>query len=169
VLVALVAVALLRRPPPLPDRRGLAASALGGVILGAATGALQRGAAPALGAATIPNWIGAALFLLAEEVIFRGVLQRSLEQDLALSASMAEPWPAKTTAAKAKAKARLAAGVLTAALGIVTLAMTTGLSTGRVGLMISLQVVATLVRGVTGRVSAAWIARLTGLAVCTFL
>jgi len=36
-------------------------------------------------------------------------------------------------------------------------------------LMISLQVVATLVRGITGRVSAAWIVRLTGLTVCSFL
>ncbi len=165
-LLALVALALLRRAPPQPERRGLAVSAIGGAILGAATGAFQRGATPGFLAATIPTWIGAALFLLAEEVIFRGVLQRSLEQDLAPSASR----PAQErTPTRTPWKARAAAGALTAALGIVALAMTTGLSTGLTGLMISLQVVATLVRGVTGRVSAAWIARLTGLAVCTFL
>jgi hypothetical protein len=168
VLIALVALALLRRAPPPPNRRGLAESALGGVALGAVTGAVvgaltgafRHGAAPAFFGATIPYWMGAALFLLAEEVIFRGVLQRSLEQDLAPSVTTPEPYPWK---------ARLAAGVLTATLGIVALAMTTGLSTGRAGLMISLQVVATLVRGVTGRVSASVLVRLTGLAVCTFL
>jgi hypothetical protein len=168
VLVALVALALLRRAPPLPERRGLAASAVAGAFLGAAVGAFQRGAGPAFGGTTIAYWIGAALFVLAEEVIFRGVVQRSLELDLAPSVSTPSPghW-----------KARLAAGAVTAALGIVALAMTmgmstgttTGLSTGRAGLMISLQVAATLVRGVTGRVSASALARVTGLAVCTFL
>ena len=166
VLLALVALALLRRAPPLPHRRGLAASAIGGAILGAATGALQRGAAPAFSITTVPHWIGVALFLLAEEVIFRGVLQRSLEEDLAPSVSMSSPTPSQW-------KARLAAGALTAALGIVAFAMTTRmttrLSTRLAGLMISLNIIATLVRGVTGRVSAAWLARLAGLAVCTFL
>ena len=167
----LVALALLRRAPPLPGRRGLAASALGGAIVGAATGVFQRGAAPAFLSVTIPNWLGAALFLLAEEVIFRGVLQRSLEQDLSRPASTGAPTcpTCLSNLSNLSWKARLAAGVLTAALGIVALAMTTGLSTGRAGLMLSLQVVATLVRGVTGRVSAAWIARLSALAVCTFL
>ncbi len=66
--------------------------------------------------ATLPNWIGVALFLLAEEAIFRGVLQRSLELDLAPSLSTLEPNRWKT---------RAAAGALTAALGIVALAMTT--------------------------------------------
>jgi hypothetical protein len=164
VLLGLVALALLRRAPPQLERRGLAVSAIGGAIVGAAVGAVQRRAGPAFDGTTIPYWIGAALFVLAEEIIFRGVLQRSLELDLAPSVSTLDPTRWKT---------RAAAGVLTAALGIVALAMTTGmtsgLSTGRVGLMISLQVVATLVRGVTGRVSAAWLARLAGLAVCTFL
>ena len=168
VLLGLVALALLRRAPPLPERRGLAISAIlgaiSGAVLGAATGAatgvFRRGAAPVLGDATILSWLGVALFLLAEEVIFRGVLQRSLELDLAPSVSTPEPNRWKT---------RAAAGALTAALGIVALAMTTGLSTGRAGLLISLQVVATLVRGVTGRVSASVLARLAGLAVCTFL
>ena len=158
-LLALFALALLRRAPPLPERRGLAVSALGGAILGAATGAFQRGAAPALFAAAIPHWLGAALFLLGEEIIFRGLLQRSLEQDLAPSV----PGP---TRKRTSWKTRAAAGALTAALGIVALAMTSGPLTG---LMISLQVAATLARGVTGRVSASVLVRLTGLAVCTFL
>ena len=48
VLLGLVALALLRRAPPLPERRGLAVSAIGGAILGAATGAFQRGRRPGL-------------------------------------------------------------------------------------------------------------------------
>ena len=160
VLVGLVALALLRRAPPLRERRSLAASALGGAVLGAATGAFQRGAAPAIVGAPIPTWVGAALFVMAEEVIFRGLLQRSLEQDLASSVSPTASW---------SWRARLAAGLVTAALGIVALAMTIGPSTRLTGLMISLQIVATLVRGVTGRVSASVLARLTGLAVCSFL
>ena len=160
VLVALVALALLRRAPPVPNRRGLGASAIIGVVLGAATGMFQRGAAPVFMSAMIPSWIGAALAILAEEVIFRGVLQRSLEQDLA---------PAPSAQGRNQWKVALTAAVLTAALGIVALAMTSALSTGRAALMISLQVVATLVRGGTGRVSASALARLAALGVCTFL
>ena len=160
VLLALVALMLLRRAPPVTDRRGLAVSAIAGALLGAATGALQRGAVPIFSGAAIPYWAGVALFLLAEEIIFRGVLQRSLEVGLASPAS-------------ARWKTRLAAGVLTGGLGIVALAMTTASSPGpqarTISLTISLQIVATLARVVTGRVSAAVLARLAGLAVCTFL
>lgn len=157
VLLGLVALALLRRAPAVPDRRGLAVSTIAGALLGAATGAFQRGAVPAFSGAAIPYWVGTALFVLAEEVIFRGALQRSLEEDLTLGASVSARW-----------KTRLAAGVLTGALGIVSLAVTA--PSGRLtGLTIALQLVATLARGITGRVSAAWIARLIALAVCTFL
>jgi hypothetical protein len=173
VLLGLVALALLRRAPPQRDRRGLVDSALGAALLGAATGAFQRGAAPAFVGATLPGWIGAALFLVAEEIIFRGVLQRSLELELAQPGQSPPPGRARTPGRDPPGrdpwKARVAAALLTAALGIVALAMTTGLSTRLAQLMISLQIVATLVRGVTGRVSASVLARLTGLAVCTFL
>jgi len=160
VLLALVALALVRRAPAVPDRRGLVVSTIGGALLGAAVGAFQRGAVPISSATALPYWIGTALFLLAEEIIFRGVLQRSLEEDLA--APRLPRW-----------KARLAAGLVTGALGVMALAMTTASSTGLPGRMISLtislQLAATLARGLTGRVSAAWIVRLTGLAICTFL
>ncbi len=178
VLSSLAALALLRRAPAASDRPGLAVSMIIGALLGAATGtgtgaltgAFQRGGSPPFSGAAIPYWTGAALILLAEEVIFRGVLQRSVEEDLA-STAMAH-W-----------KVRLAAGVVTGALGIVALAMTTGPATkiglpvgtkiGKIGLSVgatvSLQLAATLARGLTGRVSAAWVTRLAGLAVCTFL
>jgi hypothetical protein len=87
---------------------------------------------------------------------------KSESKSASKSASKSEPW-----------KVRLAAGVVTGALAIGTLAMTTAPSTDLAGrtilLTISLQIAATLARGVTGRVSASVLARLTGLAVCTFL
>ncbi len=156
VLVGLVALVLLRRARAVPDRRGLAVSTIAGVLLGAAVGAFHRGAVPLYAGAAIPYWLGTGLFVLAEELIFRGALQRSLEEDLA--------WPALP-----RWKVRLAAGVLTGALGIVALAMTTAASGGLMALLISLQIVAALARGLTGRVSASVLARLTALAVCTFV
>jgi membrane protease YdiL (CAAX protease family) len=158
VLLGLVALVLLRRAPPVPERRGLAVSLIAGALLGACVGAFQRGAFPNYSGAAIPYWVGIALFVVAEEVIFRGALQRSLEEELAWRLLSSPRW-----------KVRLAAGVLTGALGIVALAMTTASSTGLAAVTISLQVVAALARGMTGRVSASVVARLAALAVCTFL
>jgi membrane protease YdiL (CAAX protease family) len=158
VVLGLVALALLRRAPPVPERRGLAVSVIAGALLGACVGASHRGAFPLFSGAAIPYWIGTALFVLAEEAIFRGALQRSLEEDLA--------WPMLSSP---RWKARLAAGVLTGALGIVALALTTASPTGLAAATISLQLVAALARGMTGRVSASVVARLAALAVCTFL
>jgi len=155
VLLGLVGLVLLRRAPA-AKRRGLAASTIAAALLGAAVGALHRGSVSHFSGPAIPTWIGAALFVVAEEVIFRGALQRSLEEDLA--------WPTLSPR-----RVRLAAGVLSAALGIVALAMTTASSAGLTSLLISLQIVAALARGLTGRVSASVLARLVALAVCTFL
>jgi hypothetical protein len=162
LLAGLVALGLLRRAPPMPVRRGLAVSIIAGALLGAILGAFHRGAVPVFSGPAISFWIGTALFIVAEEVIFRGALQRSLEVDLA--------WPTSSFS-----KVRLAAAVLTAALGIVAVAMTTASPTdfqgGRraISLAISLQLAAALARAVTGRVSASAVARLVALAVCTFL
>jgi hypothetical protein len=165
VLMGLVALALLRRAPPVPGRRGLAPSAVAGLVIGivfgvfgmaiGAAGAHSGGHAPPsiLSGAPISVLVGVALSLLAEEVIFRGLLERALEQDLG-------------SPAVSFLRARVAAAVVTGALGIVALAMTTAPLTG---LTIALQIAATLTRAITGRVSAAWLARLAGVAVCAFL
>jgi len=162
VLLGLVALVLLRRAPAVPERRGLVVSLLAGALLGASVGAFQRGAVPLLAGAPLPAWVGTALFVVAEEVIFRGALQRSLEEELAGTKLPSPRW-----------KGRVAAGVLTGALGIVALALTTASPTGvearTFALAVSLQLVAALARGVTGRVSASVLARLAALAVCTFL
>ena len=163
-LLGLAALVLLRRAPPVPGRSGLALSAVEGTLLGAAAAVLSRGAGalgPVAGVAmpvvpAISFWLATALGLLAEEAIFRGLLQRALEEDLA----------SPKLGRLARGKVRLAAGALTAALGIVSLAMTNAPLTR---LTIGLQIAATLARGVTGRLSAAWLTRLAGLAVCTFL
>jgi membrane protease YdiL (CAAX protease family) len=165
VLSALVALALLRRAPPVPGRRGLALSAAAGLVVGIVSGVvgMSSGAAGVLrgdgatgamlSGAPLSVLVGVALSLLAEEVIFRGVLQRALEQDLV----------SPTVSVR---RARVAAAVVTGALAIVALAMTTAPLTR---LTIALQLAATLTRAVTGRVSAAWLARLAGVTVCAFL
>jgi hypothetical protein len=160
VLLGLAALVLLRRAPAVPDRRGLAASTIAGALLGAIVGAFHRGSVPLFPGASIPYWAGIGLFVLAEEMIFRGALARSLEEDLA--------WPALP-----RWKVRVAAGVLTGALGIVALALTTaspaGLQGRTISLAIWLQLATALARGATGRVSAAVVTRLAALAICTFL
>jgi membrane protease YdiL (CAAX protease family) len=163
VLSALVALALLRRAPPVPGRRGLVVSAAAGLVIGGvfglvlamvgAAGAFPPGARATLSGAPFSVLLTLALSLLAEEVIFRGVLQRALEQDLA-------------SPGMSIGRARGAAAVVTGALGIVALAMTTAPLTR---LTIALQIAASLSRAVTGRVSAAWLARLAGATVCAFL
>jgi hypothetical protein len=164
VILGLVALSLQRRAPAVPGRRGLVSSSAAGAVLGIvfavgagagmlgrAAGELQRGGAmrATLVGAPAGTFIGTALFLLGEELIFRGVLQRALEQDLVSPAASIR-------------RARVAASVLTIALAIIALPPLTGQA-------IALQVAATLARGITGRVSAAWLARLAGVIVCAFL
>jgi hypothetical protein len=162
IILGLVALSLQRRAPAVPGRRGLVSSsaagavlgivfAVGAGLLGGAAGELQRGSATraTLVGAPAGTLVGVALFLLAEELIFRGVLQRALEQDLVSSAASIR-------------RARVAASVLTIALALIALPPSTGQA-------IALQIAATLARGITGRVSAAWLARLAGVIVYAFL
>jgi hypothetical protein len=154
VLMGLVAFALVRRAPALPGRRSLLLSAALGLLLGT-IGALVGGR----GAAALPvrpgpsSWLAAAVFLLAEEAIFRGLLQRGLEEDLASSG-------------QARGRGRGGAALLSGALAVVAIAVTMAPLTR---LAIALTVAATAARGITGRMSAAWLARLAGLAVCALL
>ncbi len=176
IILGLVALSLLRRAPAVPGRRGLVSSSAVGAVfgvvfgavlgivfavgagagagagmLGGAGGELRRGSAmrATLVGAPAGTLVGTALFLLAEELIFRGALERALEQDLV----------SPTVSIR---RARVAASVLTIALAIIALPPLTGQA-------IALQVAATLARGITGRVSAGWLARLAGVIVCAFL
>jgi hypothetical protein len=153
VLMGLVALALTRRAPVVPGRRALPISAAIGVLLGAVAGLGGGGAASAPLRADLPAWLTAAVFLLFEEAIFRGLVERALEEDLA-----------SPTAARWRGRAM--AALLTGALAVVALAVTTAPLTR---LALALAVAATAARAITGRLSAAWMARLAGLAVCAFL
>ncbi len=150
--LGLVAAAALRRAAPPGQRPGLVVSLLVGAALGAAAAALRLGAA---GRGEMPGTPGPYLVAaaLAEEVIFRGALQRALEGDI-------------ERVIPSRARARLAAAAVTAAVAIASLAMTSAPLTP---LTIGLQIAATAARGLTGRVGAAFLTRLCALAVCAFL
>ena len=150
VLMGLVALALARRAPAVPGRRALPISAAVGALLGAVAALAGRGA---VGTEPVSSPWWTAVFLLFEEAIFRGLVQRALEQDL-------------SSPAAARWRGRAAAALITGALAVVALAVTTAPLTR---LAIALGVAATAARAVTGRLSAAWLARLAGLAVCAFL
>jgi hypothetical protein len=127
-------------------------SSLGiGVGLGALLAALRAGFG-AVGAALPPHslsaWLGLAAGLAAQEAIFRGVVQRTVEEDLA--ARGAGPW-----------RARFAAAAVAAVLGVVAVAMGDAHPTRAViAPLAAAQVAAALARALTGRLGSAWMARL---------
>jgi hypothetical protein len=156
VALGLVAAGWLRRVPPPPRRAGLLVSLAVGVALGALSGAtlLGRNAAAALqgGVPTVGGLLMVVALLLAQEMIFRGALQRALESDLAhLIPSVA--------------RTRAAAAAITAVVAIAAVALTQAPLTWHV---IAVEVALSAVRGTTGRVGAAFVARLF-MAVCAFL
>ncbi|HLK91035.1 MAG TPA: hypothetical protein VKZ18_14140 [Polyangia bacterium] len=155
LLMGVVALYSLRRAPPLAWRWALPRASLVALLLGAAAGLVGRRAGahavlPAdLGSAW--TWVGAGAALLAEEAIFRGLVQRAVEEDLGAR----ERW-----------RARLGAAVVTGVLGLATLALAGAPLTPAT---ILIPLAATAARALTGRLGAAWIARLVSLLVCAFL
>jgi hypothetical protein len=148
-----VAATWLRRVPAPARRSRAAVSLLVGAAFGMAAGALRAGPARTMTMGAPGMYLVMAALLLAEEVILRGVLQRTLERDLErLTPSLA--------------RARLSAAAITAAVGIAALALGAAPLTP---LAIGLQIAAASARGLTGRVGAAFLARLAAAAVCTFL
>jgi hypothetical protein len=151
LMLGVVALAFLRRGRPSPPWRGLAASWAIGIGVGAV-------AALALHSVTEPGpprspwmWLGLLASLAAQETIFRGVVQRSIEEDLAVHGIA--PW-----------RARGLAAAFTVLLGLVAVVLG-DLPTSRAGLLWALagQFGAALARAVTGRVGAAWAARVAGI------
>jgi hypothetical protein len=156
-VLGLVAAGWLRRVPAAPRRAGPFVSLAVGAGLGAACGAplLGRNAGAVLEGGALPSVGGLAMvvaLLVAQEMIFRGALQRALERDL-------EPLTSSV------ARARAAAGAITAAVAISAVALTPAPLTWHT---IAVEVAVTAARGTTGRVGAAFVARLC-VAVCAFL
>ena len=167
-LLGVVALVLPRRAPAVPDRRGLAASTIAGVVVAvwarSAGGVFHRGACRLLGR-------GAAELAGNRSVRRRrrghlprrpsAVTGRGPRFGRSCRAGRFVWWPAssaqrwawwRSPSRRRRRPRRRRAGAPRA-----------------ISLAISLQIVAALVRGVTGRVSASAIARLAALAVCTFL
>lgn len=151
LILGVTAVAFLRRRGKARPWRSSAASLTIGVVLGALCAASRAGLG--LARAALPShaplaWLGLAAGLAAEEAIFRGVVQRTVEEDLAARGDA--PW-----------HARLAAAAVSALLGVVSVAMSDGPPTRAVVVTIwAGQLAAALARALTGRLAPAWIARL---------
>jgi hypothetical protein len=161
VALGLIAAAWLRRAPWSTRRPGVVVSLIIGATLGVAAAALRPGGAVAAAASGSLGayLVGAALLLwqaallLGEEAMFRGALQRALETDLERNVA-------------SRARARLYAAAITAAVSIAALAMTSERLTP---FSIGVQIAATAARGLTGRLGAAFVTRLGAAALCTFL
>ncbi len=155
-----VAVSLLRRRPPAPPWRGRPSSVVIGVGLGTLV-AIVLAHLRAVGGTASPArsplvWIGVGAALAAEEAIFRGVVQRTLEEDL--EARGLRPW-----------WARVGAAAVTVVLGSIAVAMGDGHTTRALVVALAVgQVGAALARAFTGRVGAAWAARLAALVGAAF-
>jgi hypothetical protein len=143
--LGVVAAAFLRRRPPARAWRGWLTSMAAGIALGALAGVLAaaKGAGSALAPPSPLAWVGLLAGLAGEETILRGVVQRTLEEDLA--ARGAASW-----------RARFGAAAFSAALGTVTVGLTAGHFTA---LFVGGQIAAALARALTGRLGAAWMAR----------
>jgi hypothetical protein len=157
VALGLLAAGWLRRIPPPPGPAGLFVSLAFGAALGALCGAplLGRNAAAALQGGAVPtvgSLLMVAAMLLGQELIFRGALQRALERDLELVTSSV-------------ARTRAAAAAITAAVAIAAVALTPAPLTWHT---IAVEIAMTAVRGATGRVGAAFVARLC-MGICAFL
>ena len=96
-------------------------------------------------------WLGLLASLAAQETIFRGVVQRSIEEDLAVHGIAS--W-----------RARGLAAAFTVLLGLVAVVLG-DLPASRAALLWALagQLGAALARAATGRVGAAWAARAAGI------
>jgi hypothetical protein len=148
VLVALPAAVYLWRRPAARARLGLAAAAVFALAVGAAVGALAHalGFPGAALAATIrrepTGWLVVLPVLLAEELLFRGIVQRGLEDALGGPAS-----------ARARSLAALASV-------LISVVATGGPSGAAQGILLALHGGAALTRAATGRNSASILTRL---------
>jgi hypothetical protein len=154
LLLGAVAARLLPRAPP-PERRWPVWLAVGvGVLTGGLAARLvgTDGASWPPGTARWPLAIAVGLALLGEEAIFSGVIQRISERSL--EASGRAPWAVTAGAAAA-----------TIGLRVISLAVIFGQVAPRV---LVFPIVACVARAATGRVSAAWAARVVAVALPAF-
>jgi membrane protease YdiL (CAAX protease family) len=161
VLVGLVVVLYLaRRRSTLVPRLGLAASGAVGVAAGLVAGAVATRLAPGTGAApALPSpgwWSIGLLVVVAEELLFRGVVQRGLEE------ALASAWPGAPSVA-------VLALAGTATLVVSVVAVGSSSMAPPLGILLAIHGAAVLTRATTGRVSAAVLARVAASAAVVLL
>ena len=162
VLVALIVVAaviyLARRP-----RARVVMRPLVSLLLGAAAGACVGAVLPTAagqGKHLPPTFVVLVLAMLGalgQEILFRGVLQRAIQEHVI--AARVGVWKARFTAAAASGLV----GVVTAQLGSVS-------ASSRVPVLAiaAVQVMAAIVYALTGRVAASWLAQAVAVGVAAF-
>jgi hypothetical protein len=142
------AIMLLRHPRARPARRGLLVSIALGLALGVALGLAARRLGPHADGPDPRVLAVAVLVVLGEELVFRGIVQRTLEEDLSsrgISADLAATAAAVATVALAAVAAETAGGVAAR----YVLAHATAATT----------------RALTGRATPAWLTRATAMVV----
>ena len=156
LVLGAVAMAFLRRGRPSPPWRGLVASWAIGIGVGALSALALHAVREPLPPRSPWIWLGLLASLAAQETIFRGVVQRSIEEDLAVHGITA--W-----------RARGLAAAFTVLLGVVA-AVLSDLPAARAALlwMLAGQVGAALARAATGRVGAAWATRVAAILSSAF-
>jgi hypothetical protein len=151
LVLGAVGVGFLRRGRPSPPWRSLGASWAIGIAVGALSALALHTVREPRSPRSAWMWLSLLASLAAQETIFRGVVQRSIEEDLAIHGIA--PW-----------RARGLAAAFTVLLGVVAVVLG-DLPEARAALVWMLvgQVGAALARAATGRVGAAWAARVAGI------
>jgi len=157
---------LAARRAPAPPRMGLAAGAALGVALGSAAGVLVHGvgfsdnafaAARAAGSPAAVAWGAWALvlpILLAEELLFSGVVFRGLDEVLRDAFD-------KTPVGASRARGLAVAGTV----AVAVLAVGGGAGAAPLGVLCVMHGMATVTRAATGRISASFLVRVVAAAV----
>jgi len=165
LLVGLAAGLYLWRRPGARVRRAAMPSLLVAALAGGCVGAVMRamsGTALGLPASAL---VVLALAVLAEELVFRGVLQRAVQEQLA-----AGQGAASGSDGDVKWLARLGGAAVSVGAGAIAAWLSLNVSGGRIPIVALAggQVLAAVVYVLTGRVAATWFARLVVVGIAAF-
>jgi hypothetical protein len=165
VLLLLIAIAatiyLARRPRPRALMRPAASVALAAVAGAGAAGVTLATIGPHQPLA-LPVAAILALSILGQEVVFRGVLQRAIQEQLLARGS---------TPGAPVARARLIAAVVGGLVGVMAMQMAVPSPSLRppIATIVAEQAFAAAVYALTGRVGASWLARVVVVGVAAFV
>ncbi|HTA20503.1 MAG TPA: hypothetical protein VK989_14525, partial [Polyangia bacterium] len=154
-----VAFYLWRRPKAVVEGSRPRAAAIA-LAAGLVAGGLARAQGFPGAALRAPRaWVFLLLLPLAEELLFRGVIQRGV-------AELLEPRPADAALRARHARAALVSAVVSVVLAVVAGG---GVGAAPVGILLALHAAAALTRATTGRVSAAFLTRIVAATLAVAL